>query len=114
MNVINRKDIDIMQRIHDHCVRIEEARERFGNNFDAFAKDADYRDVVNMNIFQIGELSNAISENTKKLLDDIPWRKIYGIRNIMAHAYIIVDNKTIWETVKIDIPELKRKLEDII
>lgn len=114
MNVINPKDIDVLTRIHNHCIRIEDAQNRFGNTLEAFSNDADYQDVVNMNILQIGELSNDVSDETKAMLEDIPWRKIYGIRNIMAHAYIIVESKTIWETVVNDIPELKSRLEEII
>lgn len=88
-------------------------KDRFGDSYDAFVSDADYRDVVCMNIFQIGELANQISDETRERSDDIPWGKMYGIRNILAHAYIKIDDKVIWDTVVNDIPSLKQRLEEI-
>ena len=36
--------------------------------------------------------------------------RIYGIRNVIAHAYVIVDKRTIWETAEKDIPDLRERL----
>lgn len=107
------RDQTYIQRMIEHCDRILEARERFGDSYEDFVNDADYRDAVCMNIFQIGELVNQISDETKERHDEIPWSKMYGTRNILAHAYIKVDDKVIWQTVEDDIPELKAKLEEI-
>lgn len=101
----DERDYGIILRMIEHCKRIEEIRWRLGNSFEAFASDPVFEDAINMNIFQIGELSNQLSEDFKKSLPDVPWHRIYGIRNVIAHAYVIVDKKTIWETVEKDIPE---------
>ncbi len=90
--------------------RIEEIRERLGNSFETFISDSVYEDAINMNIFQIGELSNQLSVGFKKSIPDIPWHRIYGIRNVIAHAYVIVDKRTIWETAEKDIPDLRERL----
>ena len=50
-----------IQRILEYCERIEAAVSRFGDSYDAFINDADYRDAVCMNIFQIGELANQLN-----------------------------------------------------
>lgn len=112
--MINERDRGYLQRIIDYCNRILEAKNRFGDSFESFISDADYRDVVCMNIFQIGELANQISDGTQVLLKEIPWKKMYGIRNILAHAYIKVDDRTVWETIEADIPKLKERLEDYL
>ncbi len=111
---ISDRDRELILRIIEHAARIESARKRFGDNYSYFCNDADYRDAVNMNIFQMGELANQISEEAKEGLKDIPWHKMYGIRNIMAHAYLRVDAKTVWDTIINDIPNLSDRLEDII
>lgn len=67
-----------------------------------------------MNMFQIGELANQISEETQSNIADIPWRQMYAIRNILAHAYVKIDDEIIWDTVMNDIPKLKTRLEEII
>ena len=110
---IEEREQGYIQRMIEYCDRIMEARDRFGDSYEAFINDADYRDVVCMNIFQIGELANQISDETQERLSDIPWNKMYGIRNILAHAYIKVDDKVVWDTVENDIPSLKQKLEEI-
>ena len=112
MKMVNYRDKEYLVRIVEHCHRIEDACNRFGNTYEMFSKDKDFQDVICMNIFQIGEISNLLSEETKELYREIPWHQMYGIRNIMAHAYIQIDNKTIWDTVVKDIPELKKALEE--
>ena len=98
----------------EHCDRIEEIRERLENSFEAFVSDSVYEDAINMNIFQIGELSNQLSEDFRRSAPEIPWHRIYGIRNVIAHAYVVVDKRTIWETVERDIPELHNRLKMMV
>lgn len=59
-----------------------------------------------MNIFQIGELANQISQETQSAIADIPWCQMYAIRNILAHAYVKIDDEIVWDTVMNDIPKL--------
>ncbi len=49
----------------------------------------------------------------KENFPEIPWGKIQGIRNVLIHEYFRLDEKIIWQTVQIDIPNLKRLLENI-
>jgi uncharacterized protein with HEPN domain len=108
------RDFGLIVRMIDHCNRILEIKERFGNSFDVFSKDTAYQDAVNMNLFQIGELSNHLSGSFKEIAVDIPWHMMYGIRNILAHAYVIVDKETVWLTVEKDIPVLIKQLSKYI
>ena len=60
------------------------------------------------------EIQSLLKEDeVKEKHGDIPWHQMYGIRNILAHAYIIVDRKIIWDTVVNDIPRLRKAIEDI-
>lgn len=47
---IEERDKSYLQRMVEYCERIEEAKARFGNTFEDYVKDADFRDVVCMNI----------------------------------------------------------------
>lgn len=111
---IDERDRNLLIRIGEHCERIMEAQQRFGDSLEAYLKDADYRDVVCMNIFQIGELSNQISDKLHEQMNDIPWHQMYGIRNILAHAYIKIEDGIVWQTVKNDIPVLKERIDDMV
>ena len=111
---INERDRGLLMRISEHCSRIEDAKSRFGNTVESYIADADYRDVVCMNIFQIGELSNQLSDDFREEFSDISWHQMYGIRNILAHAYIKIDNETVWRTVQNDIPGLKSRIDEVL
>ena len=114
MNTSNDRDLDYVAAILDHCDRIEEILNRLDNSKKQFDSDPVFQDAVNMNIFQIGELSNQISDEFKENIPDIPWHKMYGARNVIAHGYIKVDKSIIWDTCKNDIPALKQLLEVVL
>ena len=110
MKALSERDKDYLAGILDHCDRIEAAISRFGDTLEAFLADADFRDVVMMNIFQIGEGSNSLSDDCKEMISEIPWHKIYGIRNRIAHAYLKVDDEIIWDAAVNDVPALKEAI----
>ena len=62
MKIINESDMDNLSAILDYCDRIISIVERFGKSFDHFDQDEDYRDAVLMNVFQIGEATNRLSD----------------------------------------------------
>ena len=110
MKKFSERDIDYLNSILDHCDRIEQLKERFGDSFDVFANDPAYIDAALMNIFQIGELSNQLSDECREAFNETPWHQIYGTRNIIAHAYVKVDNTIIWNIIAYDIPRLKKEI----
>ncbi|MBR0092200.1 MAG: DUF86 domain-containing protein [Lachnospiraceae bacterium] len=110
MTKFQERDVDGLLRILDHCDRIDECVRRFGDSMDAFSNDADYRDAVKMNLFQIGETVNALSDECKEQIPGIVWHRIYGMRNIIAHRYEKIRDDLIWHTVKEDIPDLKLRI----
>ena len=110
MKMVSERDIDLLLRILDHCDRIFSAEGRFGDDYKIYINDWDYQDVVKMNLFQIGEVSNNLSDELHDTLHNIPWHQLYGMRNIIAHGYEKVHEEEIWKTVKNDIPVLKENI----
>ncbi len=62
----------------------------------------------------IGEASNRLSEDLLKRNGDVPWARIIGLRNLVIHEYFGVDDITIWNVVKLNLPPLKAKVQQII
>ncbi|MBL7766766.1 MAG: DUF86 domain-containing protein [Chitinophagaceae bacterium] len=62
----------------------------------------------------VGEASNHISEDVKNKFSEIEWTQIVGMRNVFVHEYYGVDTKLLWEIIKNDLPEFKRKVIAII
>jgi uncharacterized protein with HEPN domain len=40
--------------------------------------------------------------------------KMAGMRDRLIHAYFGVDYRLVWEAIKIDIPKLKPRLEEVL
>lgn len=66
-----------------------------------------------------------IGESVKKLFDheetnplashnEIPWKQIIGLRNIISHEYLSLDEVVIFHIIKGDLPRLKRSISSII
>ena len=46
--------------------------------------------------------------------DDIPWEKMISMRNKVIHEYAGVDVSIIWQTIKHDLPALKKKMVQVL
>lgn len=101
------KDYNIISRILEYCIEIEDTVNFFGNTIDRFSSDKIYRNATTMCILQIGELTGRLSEEFIIANPKIPWRSIKAMRNIVAHAYGSVSIPDIWDTINNDIPMLK-------
>ena len=62
----------------------------------------------------IGEATRHVPDNLKENYPDIPWKRMAGMRDRLIHAYFGVDYRLVWEAIKIDIPKLKPRLEEIL
>lgn len=62
----------------------------------------------------IGEASNRLSEDLLNENPSIPWARIIGLRNLVIHEYFGIDDLTIWNVIKINLPDLKEKVTLLI
>ena len=62
----------------------------------------------------IGEAVSKIDDTFKTRHPEVPWRKIRGLRNIVAHVYWDVDYDIIWHVVTMDVPVLKQQVETLL
>jgi len=84
-----------------------------GMNEENFLQNQLVQDAVIRNFEVIGEATKNISEELKLKNQDIPWRKMAGMRDKLIHDYIGVDIFSVWAVVVKILPELKSKLEKI-
>lgn len=71
-------------------------------------------DSVMFRLIQISENSDKLTDDFKTHFTSIPWRAMKGMRNRIVHEYGNVDLAVVYDTVKNDIPELLRKLKEIV
>lgn len=60
----------------------------------------------------IGEAAKQVPVSVKKEYPDIPWRDIAGMRDRLIHGYFSVNVERLWNTVKDDLPDLEKKLDE--
>ncbi len=63
-------------------------------------------DATLRNLELIGEAATHIPDNVRAAHPDIPWRLITATRNRLIHAYLGIDDDTIWSIIQDDIPPL--------
>ena len=64
--------------------------------------------VRNMEI--IGEAVKSLPAAIKNRYPQIEWKKIAGLRDILAHAYFGVDKEILWDIMKNKLPGLKKQI----
>ena len=80
---------------------------RYTEGLDRAAFEADERtvDAVLRNLEIVGEAVKALPKGARDRAPTIEWRKIAGLRDVLAHAYFGIDLDIIWDIVESKVPE---------
>lgn len=76
-----------------------------------FVADGLTYDATLRNLELIGEAATRVPAEVRATCADIPWRLVIATRNRLIHAYLGIDDDTIWSTIREDIPALLTALE---
>ncbi len=82
----------------------------------AFDQDPKTVDAVIMKLLVIGELAAKVLEEDASFAQanpNVPWLKMKGMRNRMAHGYFELDHEVVWDTVRNAVPELIEALNKL-
>ncbi len=79
-----------------------------------FLKSVSLQDMVMRRLEIIGEAVKNLTQEIKEKYNNIPWRKIAGMRDKLIHEYFGVDIEFTWGVIKKDLPLLKKNLLAII
>ena len=99
---------DIMNSVND----IEDFVE--GMAFEQFEKDRKTLNAVVRSIEIIGEAAKNVPASVREKYGELPWKKMIGMRNKVIHGYFGVNVKTLWNTVKDDLPPLKQLVQRML
>lgn len=69
--------------------------------------------AISMTVINIGELVKNITDEMRSNHRDIPWKAIAGMRDIAAHKYQTLRMEDVYNTVVMDFPDLRKKLNAI-
>ncbi|WP_320055095.1 DUF86 domain-containing protein [Eubacterium limosum] len=85
------------------------------HDIEAFQSESMRVEACVFNLMQIGELAKqSLSDSAKNELNNVPWKQLYGMRNRIVHGYDGVDMRIVWDTIRLDLPELLDELERIL
>ena len=76
-----------------------------------FRANKQKQDAVIRRIEIIGEAAAHLTDATRQAMPELPFRKMRGMRNIVAHDYANVDLKIVWEVATAHVPEISAVLE---
>ncbi len=110
---MNKRKPDVyLQDILESIQQIEEYLDGVKEN--EFYQNSEKQDAVLRRLEIIGEAVKHISDNIRDEYDEVPWRKVAGMRDIIIHEYFGVTLSMIWVVTQRDLPDLKSKVQDII
>jgi uncharacterized protein with HEPN domain len=82
-----------------------------GLDQDSFVTTRLNYDATLRNLELIGEAATHIPDSVREANPTIPWRMIIATRNRLIHAYLGIDNDTLWSIIRDDVPDLLSELK---
>ncbi len=108
------RDRVVLEKMIQYCDEAAECVSRCGGTMEGFMNDKICRYAGAMCLMQVGELTKPLSDAAKRRMNTIEWHAVYGLRNIVAHAYATLDWNMIWSTIMTDLPTLKHVCEEYL
>jgi uncharacterized protein with HEPN domain len=109
---MKKDDTVYLLHILDAIGSIEEYTKGMSEN--EFLSNSMAHDAVVRQIEIIGEAARNVSDEFQEKHSKLPWGKMTGIRNKIIHEYFNVNYAIVWDTVKDDLPLLKKAIKKIL
>lgn len=117
-------EMSILQRLEFLTMKARQAVDRTSHitSHHDFLCSPDNMDLFDATVLRVqvtGEMLKQIEDITQGQLltpyyPPIPWRAIFGLRNVISHEYAMVDPEEFFRILKTDLPELLIVLDNII
>ncbi|MBI4712074.1 MAG: DUF86 domain-containing protein [Planctomycetes bacterium] len=82
--------------------------------YEKFLTDKKTVNAVVRSIEIIGEAAKHLPGSFRNKYPAVPWKKMAGMRDKLAHEYFGIDLSILWQTINEDIPPLEPKIKLII
>jgi uncharacterized protein with HEPN domain len=81
---------------------------------DEFLASQTAKDAVCFRFIAVGHAASQLTEETRSLLQDVPFERMRGMRNVLAHDYTVIDYTRVWRTAVQDVPKLAQKIQPVL
>jgi uncharacterized protein with HEPN domain/predicted nucleotidyltransferase len=101
-----------VQDILDSITKIEAYTQDLSQN--DFFQNSQAQDAVVRRLEIIGEAVKNLPRDFRLKFPDVPWQKIAGMRDVLIHGYFGVDLNRVWQVIEQDLPDLKRRVSQML
>jgi uncharacterized protein with HEPN domain len=105
------RDADLyLEDMRNACRKV--LRYTAGMDLRALRHDERTYDAVVRNLEILGEAAKRVPEEYRQRHPNVEWKKISGLRDILAHAYFGIDNAILWDVIANKLEPLLKMLEE--
>ncbi|MBK8984749.1 MAG: DUF86 domain-containing protein [Chloroflexi bacterium] len=85
-----------------------------GLEFEDFQDNVEKQYAVTRAFEVIGEAARNVPAEIRAMYPQLPWSEMIGMRNVLIHDYVGVDEAVIWRTIQDDLPSLCESVRGIL
>jgi uncharacterized protein with HEPN domain len=82
--------------------------------YNGFMSATHWQDAVIRQLEILGEATKKLSDELRARHDEVEWRRIAGLRDVLIHDYMGVDLEAVWEVTQQHVPVLRDQLTLIL
>ncbi|MBA2244790.1 MAG: DUF86 domain-containing protein [Gemmatimonadetes bacterium] len=101
-----------LRDIRQHCDEIADHIARL--DVEAFARDRTRYKAVVFSLLVIGEAAKQVPRAWRARYTEVDWRRIAGLRDVIAHGYFALSTAILWDIVRNRVPELREAVERML
>jgi uncharacterized protein with HEPN domain len=75
-----------------------------GLSLESFRQNDLVYDAVLRNLEIIGEAAKSIPPEVRDRYPEVDWRGMAGLRDLLAHAYFALSDRTLWDIIQTKVP----------
>ena len=81
---------------------------------ETFLSTSHWQDAVIRQLEIVGEATKRLSHGLRSRYNEVPWRRVAGLRDVLIHDYMGVDLDAVWEITQGNLPRLKEYVQLIL
>lgn len=112
--MIDERTKKVLQTIIKHCNIINDTKSFFGNSYLEFENNSIYQNAILTPVTQIGELVKKLPADFRTKYNQIPWKNIAGMRDIVVHNYETIDKVILWNVADEETDKIKEFCKEIL
>lgn len=85
-----------------------------GIDFESYESDLKTKSAVERQMQIITEAAYRLGDRAETVCPGPNWKGYMGMGNLLRHAYHRISDRTVWDTVKLDLPQLREAISKVL